>query len=348
MVGFSPRTKVMTGAALVMSGFASVVMAAPANAVENTPLDWLPCDTVADQGVNESPDWLINGCVPQYGLGKAEFTIASDVDLPEGFSLENATVSYGESVDQGAVESYFGLPPGGDIPMALFVDILNTLNVLPSPLLIPETSTPQFQQYVASYPVPVTELVALAPENITMPSDIGFAEFCEPYVDSAQVLQVSFAPVTVAFTQTIEGVTWTVPVSVSPTPLTIAFLGENGFCVWNGSLWQDAAGNSGTGFSGLGVLMLPINIVGLNPHPFATSFFSDDPFSSPDGFLGFANLGSIPVQRTGSLAPAPAELAVTGRDNGNVLTLAGAGLLALGAGALLLRRKSARRPFISR
>ena len=76
------------------------------------------CTTANDHTISY-PDigdnWYMD-CIPQYGLGKVEFTIGSDVDLPPEFlPISDPSVASVASNTGPAASTYFGdtAPPAG-------------------------------------------------------------------------------------------------------------------------------------------------------------------------------------------------------------------------------------------
>ncbi len=342
MGSISSRTKVVSGLALAASGIASLTGAVPAQAVENSPVGWEPCLDITDQTDGSMPIWL-GMCTPQYGLGKAEFTISSDVDFPVNFDLANATLTYDSRLNQAAAEQYLGLEPGESPPIGYRGQAIAT-----SPSLIVDSTSAREQQYLASYPVPVESVTALAPENYVAPAHTGFAAACWGDSPPSDILQVSYTAFSMTYSQVIDGVRWDVPVTVAPTPLNVSFYDNQGshFCVWNGSLWQDEVGSSGPLASGLSGLLMGMNVADLNPHPLNFFVESTESLQNPDGFLGFANLGMFRVSHEvlvvtadeASAAASP-ELAATGAAPQSLLLSTLGGFLALVAGFVLLRRR---------
>ncbi|TPX00861.1 hypothetical protein FJ656_30585, partial [Schumannella luteola] len=93
--------------ALLSAGTIGVVAvgagaAAPAAAVVDT-----PCETFADhESIGDPSDNWYMECIPQYGLGKVEFTLdAPDSGFPDGFDPLTATRS--NSPDSSGVNPYF-------------------------------------------------------------------------------------------------------------------------------------------------------------------------------------------------------------------------------------------------
>lgn len=120
------KSMVLAGASAVGVGMVAFGAAPGAVAADVT----VPCDTVDDHNVTSGTlydNWFMD-CVPQFGAGKAEFTVTSTYTLPGDFlPLDDPGVTSTYSGDAAAAADYFGVsgmpagwlnlmmaPPGGD------------------------------------------------------------------------------------------------------------------------------------------------------------------------------------------------------------------------------------------
>lgn len=172
--------------------------AMPAQAADVTTL----CDDVYDHepgGTTVSDNWYME-CVPQYGLGKVEFTVDSEVDFPAGFaSLDDPSVT-SVSTNTGPEASEY---MNSTFPVAGFTELEET------------DPQPRQRSYQGLMMFAISGVSAM--DVSELPDDCGAG----PY---AYAFRVDYLPATVTFTQTIDGVVWTVVVTYTPSPL---YLGLN-------------------------------------------------------------------------------------------------------------------------
>lgn len=242
-------------------------------------------------------DWFM-ACVPQYGVGKAEFTLdGPDVGFPDGFDL--LTADSVSSPDASGLAAYYG-------------DADFDAWVIPFQVEDPDAAS---LRVIGTVFAPVTSVGRL---DETPPA---VAEACE--VDAAATVHVFvsyYAPVTTTFSVVgSDGVTYSAPVTLTPDP-TYYVVEETddpadpALCVTDSSATFKDSG-SGIGLGQIGMIMVPpyVWFAALEESPDAESLFG----LLPDlGTFAFA-------------APAPQvqpQLAATGAEN--VLPLAiGAGVL---------------------
>jgi hypothetical protein len=154
--------------------------------------------TVSSSAVPGS-NWYMD-CVPQYGAGKAEFTVTSDVDFPADFlELHDPKVTVTSTTDDAAVADYFSVSStaGG------FSGLGKSGGV-----------DPRAQKYTGTAYLPIRSVAAIDPS--TLP--VG----CVGTYNAAY--QVIYAPATTTFTQSVGGEEWKYEVTVAPEPL---YLGMN-------------------------------------------------------------------------------------------------------------------------
>lgn len=170
-----------------------------------------PCVDLSDHSVTADAgpsNWYMD-CVPQYGLGKAEFTIVPNLDdpaeeFPAGFAdlRDIPPVEYSTTMDLDAINEYFGGFP----------------SVFPAPIAPVELfdSTPVSQTWGALVLAPVTGVEAATPLNV--PDDV--ADLCgldgTPYGGG---WVATFGAVDTTYSQVVDGEEWTYEVSGTPLPV---------------------------------------------------------------------------------------------------------------------------------
>jgi hypothetical protein len=194
-------TVVRSAAALGASVLGIVGAAAgavPAQAATPTALpdctDYLQ-HTVSASAVPGS-NWYMD-CVPQYGAGKAEFTVISDVDFPADFlDLHDPEVTVTSTTAAPAVAGYFGVSTtiGG------FSRLYKSGGV-----------DPRMQQYTGTAYLPISSVAAIDPT--TLPAA------CVGTYNAAY--QITYAPATTTFTQSVDGEEWKYEITAAPEPLSL-------------------------------------------------------------------------------------------------------------------------------
>lgn len=302
----------------VAAGGAGVLPAAADATVE--------CETIADHNVTTESDpgnWFMD-CIPQYGLGKAEFTIVPDLDdpsaeFPEGFADLDATppVSYTTTTDLDALHAYFG----DEFPAP----------ILPSTLI---SDAPNEQEWGALVIAPVTGVAAVTgpdiPDSVRLACDLDELEYGGGWV-------ATFGAVDTTFTQDIDGESWSFEVTGTPAPVFYfgTIVGDDqGAEISTGDPWCIADGFGSFSNAAGGAV----------PGEFVNTLFGLVYHGLPDEteevFPTFGTFG-----RFQAAPPAPA-LAATGAGDplapmiaGGVLALFGTALV--GLTGLLRRRKQA-------
>jgi len=203
--------------ALGVIGVAMPLMTVPAHAASAT-----TCDSYNDMAWSDGVDNWFQSCIPQYGLGKVEFTISSDTDFPADFKdLTDPSVTLTTTADVADINAYFG-------------------ETLTSPLSglsrTDDGTDPKLQRYQASEVAPlsldgaqggvfrVASATAVSPSNL--PVDCGPFSYADAYA-------VTFEPLDVTFTQTVNGEPWVYHIVFSPETLYIG--GTVGPGGWDGS-----------------------------------------------------------------------------------------------------------------
>lgn len=182
----------VTGAAV---GTATAAQAAPVGTT-------LPDCTTSNQLTFDHDDTANNfygTCTPQYGVGKAEFTVTDTAGFPDGFvPLDDPSVTTTTSTDTAAVDAYFDSSTNG------FTNLRET------------SATETVRTYDGSlvYKLAgVTQVPTSAiPANCLADGDTYTNAF-----------RVSYAPTTVTFTQTVAGKPVAVTVTSAPAPVTLAY-----------------------------------------------------------------------------------------------------------------------------
>lgn len=145
-------------------------------------------------------DWYMD-CVPQYGLGKAEFTIhSSAAQLPTGFVALNDPSVTVTSTTPPAPPAYFGSAPSGD-----FIGVVK------------QSEDASSQTYSAHYVAPVLGVAPILPS--ALPTG------CNPDVNVYNsAYAVSYGATSTTFTQTTPaGITSTVAISIPARTLYLGF-----------------------------------------------------------------------------------------------------------------------------
>ena len=301
--------------AVTTLGVASAAAGAAAPAIAD-PVTTPCADISAHVLADPLPDNWYMPCVPQYGLGKAEFTIESTTDFPDEFlSLDDDGVTTTSTVDEAVIGAYVQV--GGPLPM-----------VSPVSLLSP---TPTTQTYLAQLVAPVTGVGVVAP--VDLPVEI--VAQCDPTGWTTPIYRATYGSLSTTFAQTINGVPWNFTVTGNPPP-TYFFLQfdptavgdpisgdfpqvapDSPFCVTDGvHTLSGIADDSG----GIPIREIMSVHAGLVP-PFAMLLPSE--FINPSG-------ENVPLQDLGTFAlaapaaPAAPQLAATGTDATPYLVAAGA------------------------
>jgi len=188
--------------ALGVMGAAMPLMAFPAQAASAT-----SCDFSGDFSFTDTVDNWYGTCIPQYGVGKAEFTISSDTDFPAEFKdLTDPSVTVTTTADLADMTSYFGTDPAYTSPL----DGLTRID---------DGTNPKLQRYQASdFDHNQAALMKVASTAEISPSDLPSA--CGPFTYD-RAFTVAFEPLDVTFTQTVNSEPWTYHVVISPDTLYI-------------------------------------------------------------------------------------------------------------------------------
>ena len=190
------KTIAAGGAGLLGIGAASLGVAAPAAALPVTD----PCDNSGEHVITVGTlgdNWYMD-CVPQYGVASADFTIVSATPFPAAFiPLDEPGVTITASVGQAGTDYW-----GAGQPGYTYLDYIGF------------QSSDTEQVYQADMIVPISSVDDILPTALPAECGVNF--------DNAYV--VNYAPVSVSFTQVVDGVEWRYDVMTSPSPL---YLGLN-------------------------------------------------------------------------------------------------------------------------
>lgn len=264
----------------------------------------IPCTDMTEHVPASAPipdNWFME-CVPQFGVGKAEFTVTSTYTLPGDFlPLDDPGVTSTYSGDAAAAAAYVGvsgLPAG----FSSFTEV--------GPL-----------QFEGNPIFPITGVSAILPEDL--PSG------CDPLnLAYGNAYRVDYAPVVITFTQSAGGYDWSVTLNFAAPSMFLGLsFNASGSAILDPSAPQCLSDGSETVLApgGSSTAVLPVLLwidngagEGLPPMVFGTT--------------DLQNLGAFPLVRSGG-ATAPG-LADTGAEASS--TVVGLGAVALLAGAALL------------
>jgi hypothetical protein len=172
--------------------------------------------------VSPTDSWYME-CIPQYGMGKAEFTTTTDAanPFPDGYELDNGHQSVTSTPTASQVSAYFsaeatdaGLDP---TYTGAFVDLSED----------PTVSTATSQVYDSADVFDGLAMTVAYPIVAVGQATDGLPAACTPDGSGATYegeYKVTFGPTTTHFSQTIDDVVHSVTVTYTPDPL---YLGLN-------------------------------------------------------------------------------------------------------------------------
>jgi len=284
--------------ALGVIGAAMPLMAVPAQASSAT-----TCDFSSDFSFTDLVDNWYGTCVPQYGVGKVEFTISSETDFPAEFKdLTDPSVTVTTTADLADMTTYFAVDPAYTAPLVGLTRI-------------DDGTDPKLQRYQASdFFQDQAALLKVASTAEVSPSDLPAA--CGQLTYD-RAFTVTFEPLDVTFTQTVNGEPWTYHIVISPDTLYIG--GTLQPAGWDGGvplcMAQGAFASSGLTAAEEGWTATSSDSTVLNMYPSMTD----------DYFVGNYPRAALPA--TGSELVAPMGVA--------------GGLLLAGISVLAIRRRRA-------
>lgn len=199
---------IMSAGSAVALGVSSVVaplVVAPANAVGTAPV----CNPGEAADISGDFDNWYQVCVPQFGLGKVEFTISSETDFPADFKdLTDPSVNVTTTTDLDLLNVYFS----SDVDSP-FLGLSRT----------DDGSNPKLQRYQAASLLTSSE-PSLAAFKIVAVSELSPAvapAACDAFLDAPgesypRVFSVTFEPLDVTFSQNVNGQEWMYRVVMAP------------------------------------------------------------------------------------------------------------------------------------
>jgi hypothetical protein len=219
------KTIAAIGASVLGLAGAAGAAAAPAAAVGTDSCTDATQHQVSTTASDPSSGAWYMDCVPQYGMGKAEFTItpaAGQSTFPAGYSLTDGKQTVVSSSPTAAqVESYFASDYALDhsTPATYTGAFLNlTQDTADSTAAVQQYSAPSGEVMAAAFPITaVTKLASTA----LLPTDCTTATPTPTY---AAAYEVTYAPATTSFSETIGGTKYTNTVTLTAPPL---YLGLN-------------------------------------------------------------------------------------------------------------------------
>ncbi len=283
-------------------------------------------DHLSDDLMAVDTDWYME-CVPQYGLGKAEFTLeAPDSGLPDDFDL--LTASRTNSPDASGIAPYYE---------DFFGDTDEPLDAWINPIEV-EESDPGVLRVGAMLVAPVSSVGRLD----EAPAAVGAACELESYPEGTESITFvsNFAPVTTTFSFVgADGVTYEAPVTATPDPTYYVFIEPSDadpeatepiVCITDTHQTASTESEEGPSVAFVGLLTVP---------PYV---WFEEIVEGSDELPGLGSFRFAAVD-DGSAEPQPEpELAATGSENAVPLAIA-AGVLG-GLGALLFAFSRRRRP----
>ncbi len=321
------KTLAAIGASVLGLGSVAAGAAIPANAAGG-PTEGA-CADIQDQIAatgNITDNWF-QDCVPQYGIGKAEFTIVPDEDnpseeFPEGFvdlsEIGDPAITVTSSLDMAAIGSYFAEI---DSPEAV------------APIYPTQTleSTSTSRTYAASVfaPIATIGLATDIPAAVTAACSLDTVTYTGQWV-------ATYNPIDAAFSQTIDGEEWKYSITGTPKPSYFFIGAENDFCVTDGefTVTQDDS-NSGI-----------VQVLFGGVFTYIPGSITEGPADLQSlGVFSRDGLEPAPVPAPVPVPPAAPQLAATGADAASLATpgLVAAAVLAAGGALVALGTRRKRR-----
>jgi LPXTG-motif cell wall-anchored protein len=159
--------------------------------------------TDALQNFHSSNTNWFDTCIPQYGRGKTEFTITSDVDFPADFKpLNDANVTVSANFNPEAAHTYFSQTS----PTAPFGNLARL-----DGLTTPKSQTYRFTD--DGVVLRISKVESILPSALPAACTAGGAPFTY-----TMAYKVTYLPTVITFDQVIAGEHWKYKVTAAPAP----------------------------------------------------------------------------------------------------------------------------------
>ncbi len=301
------KKSVAIGAAVVTTLGTTIASATGAQAVAQT-----DCATGADyisalSSASGTYDNWITSCLPQYGSGKAEFTISSDVDFPADFApLTDPSVTLDGDWNASELLAYGGWNASTNLRSS----ITRTDN----------GSNPRSQAYRigdngALLPFHIHSITRVATTNVS--AAVGCNNPSVPYTDA---FIINYDPVNITVSQLAGNENWSTTITAAPEDIQV------GFALTDGGIPDNSTacvlrGNTVTAISdptALGNTMIDV-LYNVNPYPANTGTFALGDFAFSHGVeedRSLANTGLDDANRWAWLTAGLAMVAAGGMASG--------------------------------
>ena len=226
------KKSIAIGASVATAVGTTLASATGAQAVAQTDCANLAAyQTQTGQAITTQYDNWVTSCLPQYGLGKAEFTVSSDVDFPADFKpLSDAGVSVSTNWATSQLDAYF---EGSDTDRARL-----------SMARLDDGSNHRSQAYRIGdggrlVPFPIHSITRVTTTQVSAAS--GCDNPPVPYTDA---FIIDYDPLDITFTQEAGGEIWSTMVTVNPESVQVGMVvdgnglyngNDSSFCVLRGS-----------------------------------------------------------------------------------------------------------------
>lgn len=206
------KKSVAIGAAVATALGTTLASATGAQAVAQT-----DCATLTDYQTSMIPtftsqyDNWITSCLPQFGIGKAEFTVSSDVDFPSDFKpLSDAAVTVSTNWATSQLNSYMG----NEVTDRTRLSIARLDN----------GSNNRSQSYRIGdggnlTPFPIHSITRVSTATVTAAAGCNNPSF--PYTDA---FIIDYDPLDITFTQEAGGEIWSTMVTINPDDVQVGFV----------------------------------------------------------------------------------------------------------------------------
>jgi LPXTG-motif cell wall-anchored protein len=184
--------------------------------------------TDALQNFHSSNTNWFDTCIPQYGRGKTEFTITSDVDFPADFKpLTDASVVVSANFNPAAAQTYFGATSSTK-PFDSFTRL--------DGLTTPKSQTYRFNDDGVF--LRISKVESILPAALPAACTAGGA----PYT-YWMAYKVTYLPTVITFDQVISGEHWKYQVTAAPAPIYLGMspneMEHSPMSVTDAACWSD-------------------------------------------------------------------------------------------------------------